>query len=118
METSPGSVEKKTWLIELQSIAEQQAAMLDAVAEALQQAQARVPEPSRKEVQEMRGRRRPLSLPAYLRGVLQRVILNVEDAACDLRSGTEDEALAEAPSLSPTEVLLNAIEASLEKPAR
>ena len=66
----------------------------------------------------MRGRRQPLSLPAYLRGVLQRVILNVEDAACDLRSGTEDEALAEAPSLSPTEVLLNAIEASLEKPAR
>lgn len=112
------SLQKNPWLKDVQDIAEQQSTLLDAVVEALQQAQARVPEPSREEIRAIRERRRPLSLPAYLRGYLQRVILAVEDAACDLRSGIEDEALAEAPGLSPTEILLNAIEASLETPGR
>lgn len=106
------------WLKDLQALAEQQAAILDAVAETLQQAQARMPRPGREEIRAVRDGRQPLSLPAYLRGYLQRVILAVEDAACDLQYGFEDEALTEALSVDPSETLVNAIEASLERPQR
>lgn len=106
------------WLTDLQATAGRQAFLLDSVVEALQEAQRCVPEPSREEIQAIRDRRQPLSLAAYLRGHLQRVILAVEDAACDLRSGTEDEALQGIPDFHSTEIFLNAVEASLEKPER
>lgn len=112
------SPENDPWLKDLQAAAGRQASLLDSVVEALQEAQRCVPEPSRDEIQAIRERRQPLSLPAYLRGYLQRVILAVEDAACDLRYGFEDEALAEALSVDPSETLVNAIEASLERPQR
>lgn len=112
------SLETSPWLKDVQLIAEQQATLLDGVVEALQQAQSRVPEPSRVEIQAIRDGRQPLDLPAYFWGYLQRVILAVEDAACDLRSGTEDEALIGVPDIHPTDVFMNAIEASLEKPGQ
>lgn len=112
------SVAEAPWSKDLQATADKQASLLDSVVEALQEAQRCVPEPSREEIQAIRDRRQPLSLPAYLRGHLQRVILAVEDAACDLRSGTEDEALQGIPDFHATETFINAIEASLEKQER
>lgn len=112
------SPENAPWLEVVQKIAEQQSALLEAIVEALQGAQAHVPEPSRAEILAIRERRQPLSLAAYLRGHLQRVILAIEDAACDLRSGSEDEALQGISAFQTTEAFLNAVASSLEKPER
>lgn len=110
------SVSETPWLKDLQAIIGLQASILDAVVETLQQTQATLPEPGREEIQALREGRQPLSLPAFLRGNLQRVMVAVEDAACDLRSGADDEALSGAPDIRPTAAFINAIESSLGRP--
>ena len=101
-------------LPDLAKQAEEQAEILDRVAQILQEAQLSIPLPSAEEIAELR-RGGPLSKEAYLLGLLQRVILNAENAASDLRIGTDPDTLEKLDRIRLSIVEINAIEAALQE---
>lgn len=94
-----------------------QSSHLDQIAQTLQEAQAALPVPSLEEVAALRSGG-PLSAAAYLNGLLQRVILSVENAASDLRTGMEEETLSMMDQMRLSTVEINAIVAAVEERSR
>ena len=94
--------------------AEEQAEILDTVAQILQEAQLSLPLPSQKEIAELR-KGGPLSKEAYLLGLYQRVILSAENAASDLRTGTDPDTLEKLDRIRLSVVEINAIEAACQE---
>ncbi len=92
----------------------EQAEALERVTQILQEAQDALPSPDPEEVALLREGG-SLSVAAYLSGLLQRVILSVENAASDLRTGVDMETLAVVDQMRPSMVEINAIESALQE---
>ena len=92
----------------------EQAEILERVTQVLQDVQAALPAPGAKEVAALRTGG-SLSVAAYLNGLLQRVIMSVENAASDLRAGVDEENLSHLDKLRLSAVEINAIEAALSE---
>ena len=90
----------------------EQAQILDQAGHALQQAQDELPTPDAEEVA-LLWEGGSLSIDAYLIGLLQRVVMSVENAASDLRTGLDEETLANLDQMRPSAMEINAIEAAL-----
>ena len=108
------NTEIRRFLPDLSKQAEEQADVLDRVAQILQEAQLSLPLPSREEIAELR-RGGPLSKEAYLLGLFQRLILSTENAASDLRIGTDPDTLEKLDRIRLSIVEINAIEAALQE---
>ena len=108
------NTEIRRFLPDLSKQVEEQADVLDRVAQILQEAQLSLPLPSREEIAELR-RGGPLSKEAYLLGLFQRVILSTENAASDLRIGTDPDTLEKLDRIRLSIVEINAIEAALQE---
>lgn len=93
---------------------QEQARLLDQVAQALQKLQNTLPAPSIKEVSTLR-RGGPLSIAAYLIGLVQRAIVSVENAASDLTTGLDEETLSCLDTMRPSAVEINAIESAMNE---
>ncbi len=91
-----------------------QAEVLERVARILQEAQDSLPPPDPEEVALLREGG-SLSVAAYLIGLLQRVLMSVENAASDLRTGLDVETLAVLDQMRPSLVEINAIESALQE---
>jgi hypothetical protein len=89
-----------------------QAQVLERVTQILQEAQDELPAPDPEDVALLREGG-SLSVAAYLSGLLQRVIMSVENAASDLRAGLDAETLAVLDQLRPSAAEINAIESAL-----
>jgi hypothetical protein len=76
---------------------------------------ARAERPSQREIAELR-RGGSLSIAAYLLGFLQKVLVNVENAASDLRAGADEKMLSRVDKLRPCVIEINAISAALDEP--
>jgi hypothetical protein len=92
----------------------EQAEILERATQILHDVQAALPAPSAKEVAALR-RGGSISVAAYLSGLLQRVIVNVENAASDLRAGMDEETLSVLDELRLSAVEINAIESALSE---
>lgn len=92
-----------------------QSRILGRVVQALQKVQDGIPRPSEREIAELR-RGGSLSVAAYLIGLLQRVLVNVENAASDLRTGADEKMLSRVDKLRPCAIEINAISAALDEP--
>lgn len=90
----------------------EQAQVLDRVVQHLQKAQDALPPPDQEEVALLREGG-SLSVAAHLSGLLQRVILSVENAASDLRTGLDAETLGVLDQMRPSAAEINAIESAL-----
>jgi hypothetical protein len=90
----------------------EQAQVLEHVTQVLQEAQDALPPPDPEEIALLREGGN-LSVAAYLSGLLQRVIMSVENAASDLRTGIDMETLAVVDQMRPSAVEINAIESAL-----
>jgi hypothetical protein len=93
---------------------ERSAESLELEVEALQEAQAMVPAPSRQLVARMRQGARPLSRTAYLLGRLQRSIVAVENVASDLRTDLE-HGFGDVEAVELVEADYNAIEEAVTR---
>lgn len=91
----------------------EQAQVLEQVTQILQEAQDALPPPDPEEIGLLREGG-SLSIAAYLSGLLQRVIMSVENAASDLRIGVDVETLAVLDQMRPSAVEINAIESALQ----
>lgn len=91
-----------------------QSALLERIAHTLQETQTALPVPSQEEVAALRNGG-SLSVAAYLNGLLQRVILSVENAASDLRTGIEEETLSMLDEMRLSTVEINAIVAAVDE---
>jgi hypothetical protein len=74
---------------EIRVLVEEQAAALDRCAGIVQEIQARLPRPSREDVEEVRAGRRPMTRDEYLLSRLQRVVVTLENVVSDLRVDLE-----------------------------
>lgn len=92
----------------------EQSQILDQVTCSLQQMQDTLPTPGQEEVS-LLWEGGTLSVAAYLCGLLQRVILSVENAASDLRTGIEQETLSILDQIHPSAAEINAIDAVLRE---
>jgi hypothetical protein len=90
----------------------EQAAGLERIAQILQEAQDELPAPNPEDVALLREGG-SLSVAAYLSGLLQRVIMSVENAASDLRTGLDVETLAVLDQMRPSAAEINSIESAL-----
>ena len=90
----------------------EQAQVLEQVTQILQEAQDALPSPDPEDIALLREGG-TLSIAAYLSGLLQRVIMSVENAASDLRTGVDVETLAVLDQMRPSAVEINAIESAL-----
>lgn len=90
----------------------EQAQVLERVTQILQEAQDALPPPDPNKIALLREGG-CLSIAAYLIGLLQRVIVSVENAASDLRTGLDMETLAVLDQMRPSTVEINAIESAL-----
>ena len=104
----------RRFLSDLSKPIQEQADVLDRVAQILQEAQLSLPLPTREEIADLR-RGGPLSMEAYLLGVLQRVILSAENAASDLRAGIDPDTLKNINEIRLSVVEINAIETALQE---
>lgn len=91
----------------------EQAEVLERIMQILQEAQDALPPPDPEEVALLR-QGGSFSVAAYLSGLLQRVIMTVENAASDLRTGLDVETLAVLDQMRPSMVEINAIESALQ----
>jgi hypothetical protein len=92
----------------------EQAEVLERATQILQEAQDALPSPDPDEVALLREGG-SLSVAAYLSGLLQRVIVNVENAASDLWTGLDPETLAVLDQMRPSAAEINAIESALSE---
>ena len=92
----------------------EQSQILDQVTQVLQRAQDALPSPDADEVA-LLWEGGSLSVAAHVSGLLQRVILSVENAASDLRTGLEEETLLILDQIHPSAAEINAIEAALDE---
>lgn len=92
----------------------EQAEILERVTQILQEAQDALPAPDPEDVALLREGG-SLSVAAYLIGLLQRVIMSVENAASDLQTGLDVETLAVLDQIRPSLVEINAIESALQE---
>ena len=92
----------------------EQAEVLERVTRILQEAQDSLPSPEPDEVALLREGG-CLSIAAYLIGLLQRVIMSVENAGSDLRTGLDVETLAVLDQMRPSLIEINAIESALQE---
>jgi len=90
----------------------EQAQALEQVAQILQEAQDALPPPAPEAIALLREGGH-LSVAEYLIGLLQRVIMSVENAASDLRTGLDVETLAVLDQMRPSAAEINAIESAL-----
>ena len=90
----------------------EQAQVLEQATQILQDAQDALPPLNPEEIALLREGGN-LSVAAYLSGLLQRVIVSVENAASDLRTGLDVETLAHLDQMRPSAVEINAIESAL-----
>jgi len=90
----------------------EQVQILEQAAQALQQAQDELPAPDAEDVA-LLWEGGSLSVAAYLIGLLQRVVMSIENAASDLRTGLEEETLSNLDQMRPSAMEINAIEAAL-----
>jgi hypothetical protein len=74
---------------EMRVLFEDQATTLERCAGIVQEAQSRLPRPSREAVEEIRGGHRPMSRDEYLLARLQRVVVTLENVVSDLRVDLE-----------------------------
>lgn len=91
-------------------LVEDQATALDRCAGIVQEAQSRLPRPSREDVEEVRSGRRPMTRDEYLLARLQRVVVTLENVASDLRVDLE---YGFEPGI---EVDINALAAAADEP--
>jgi hypothetical protein len=92
----------------------EQSQILDQVTQVLQRAQDALPSPDAEEVA-LLWEGGSLSVAAHVSGLLQRVILSVENAASDLRTGLEEETLSILDQIHPSAAEIHAIEAALDE---
>ena len=92
----------------------EQAKVLEQIIQVLQEAQDALPPPDPEDVALLREGG-TLSVAAYLIGLLQRVIVSVENAASDLRTGLDAETLAVLDQMRPCLIEINAIESALQE---
>jgi hypothetical protein len=92
----------------------EQAEILERVVQILHSVQTALPAPSPKEVAALRSGGL-LSVASYLSGLLQRVLVNVENAASDLRAGVDEEHLANLDEIRLSAVEIIAIESALQE---
>lgn len=104
----------RRFLSDLSKPIQEQADVLDRVAQILQEAQLSLPLPTWEEIAKLR-RGGPLSKEAYLLGLLQRVILSAENAASDLRAGIDPDTLENLDEIRLSVVEINAIETGLKE---
>jgi hypothetical protein len=104
----------RRFLSDLSKPIQEQADVLDRVAQILQEAQLSLPLPTREEIVDLR-RGGPLGKEAYLLGLLQRVILSAENAASDLRTGIDPETLNHLDEIRLSVVEINAIDAAFQE---
>ncbi|HYU34085.1 MAG TPA: hypothetical protein VEW48_18170 [Thermoanaerobaculia bacterium] len=90
----------------------EQAEALERVTAILQESQDALPPPDPEEVALLREGG-SLSVAAFLGGLLQRVIVSVENAASDLRTGVDAETLAVLDQMRPSAAEINSIESAL-----
>jgi hypothetical protein len=95
----------------------EQAEILERVVLILHSVQSALSAPSQKEVAALRSGG-SLSVAAYLSGLLQRVLVNVENAASDLRAGADEEHLADLDGIRLSAVEISAIESALQERLR
>jgi hypothetical protein len=92
----------------------EQSQILDQVTQVLQRAQNALPSPDAEEVA-LLWEGGSLSVAAHVSGLLQRVILSVENAASDLRTGLEEETLSILDQIHPSAAEIHAIESALDE---
>jgi len=90
----------------------EQAQVLEQATQILQEAQDALPPPAPEDIALLREGGH-LSVADYLTGLLQRVIVSVENAASDLRTGLDAETLAVLDQMRPSAAEINAIESAL-----
>jgi hypothetical protein len=87
---------------------------LDRVTQILQEAQDELPAPSLKEISALRSGE-SFSVAVYLIGLLQRAIVDIENASSDLRAAFEEEGLSCLESMRPNAADIAAIETALNE---
>lgn len=92
----------------------EQAQVLERALQTLQEAQDALPLPEPADVALLR-QGGSLSITAHLIGLLQRVIINVENAASDLRAGIDVETLAVLDQMRLSRIEINAIESAMQE---
>jgi len=102
------------WLPELLSLTEAKGIQVDELLAQLEAFQERIPAPSSEELAAILAGG-PLSLEAHAIALLQRSIMTFENGIWDLRTGLEEESLAQLPDRKPSLLEVNALLAGLPK---
>jgi hypothetical protein len=109
---SPGDA--APWLAELLSLVESKGVQVDELLAQLESFQERIPAPPAEELAAILAGR-PLSLEAHAIALLQRSIMTFENGIWDLRTGLEEESLAQLPDRKPSLLEVNALLSGLPK---
>ena len=105
--------EARHCLEELLASLEAEASALERIVESLQEAQRSLAEPGEEEIEAFERGERPLSLNTYLLYLLQVAIIGVENAASDLQTGLDADALTQLNTVEPTSQVVNTIRSAL-----
>jgi hypothetical protein len=92
----------------------EQAQALDQVAQILQEAQDELPAPSLKEISALRSGD-SFTIVVYLIGLLQRSIVDIENASSDLRATFEEDGLSFLERMRPSAADIAAVETALNE---
>ena len=101
------------WLSEILPTLQEQEKHLDRILVLLEKIRREVPLPEPGELQEMQERTRPLTPEAYVLGLLQETILDLENAWTRLQIGLDNRSFRELRTRSPSEIELNAVKAAI-----
>jgi hypothetical protein len=88
--------------------------ILEEAVEVFRGALALLPLPTLEEVAEMRAGKRPLTTEAYLAGVLQRCMVDLENVVSDIQDSTKKSVLRKVAKLRLSEMEYNEIKAAVK----
>ena len=107
-----------SWYPELLSLLSTRGTQIDELLAQLEALQARIPAPSSEEIAAILAGDRPLSPEAHAIGLLQRTIMSFENGIWDLRTGLEEETLAQLADRTSIPMEINAILSGIGSRAR